>query len=154
MKNTDNLEFDSKGRLLLTDSHHSANKTYGGVQNVISLDRNGNVFSLIADENDLFKLNLASGDRMLTVTRPSYYNLFGDEAAFASKAKSAVKGDAQRATKNEILGTGRQDIAVNLANEVLNNRAPVRVRDIAASAPVSVPAAGGLIQALNEEGKQ
>ena len=67
---------DEKGRIYFGDSHHSRAKALGGVNDQIVIDKQGNVITMINDENDLFGMIPGDHRRTISVPMPYVYNIF------------------------------------------------------------------------------
>jgi hypothetical protein len=87
-ENSDKIAFVDKkaGQIGVTSSHVSQAKAAGGVMDIFVFDTKGNVMHSMTDKNDLaaipktdIELEFPKGKKMITMTEPYTYNLFGKQ---------------------------------------------------------------------------
>mgnify|MGYP003639835785 CR=1 FL=1 len=98
---------DSKGRVYFGDSHKSRLKALGGVNDQIVMDKDGNILTVINDENDLMGEIPAGHRRTIAIPRPHVYNVFQRKAPVSiAKENKGIK-DTFIASMQE-RGAGKQ----------------------------------------------
>jgi hypothetical protein len=94
-KQRDNIAFVNKtdGQVAVRSSHVSQAKAAGGVGDIFVFDLDGNVLHTMTDKNDLaaipktdIELEFPKGSKMITMTEPYTYNLFGKKPPRAKYA--------------------------------------------------------------------
>ncbi len=134
-KAKDNVETDSQGRVYTQSSHRSSAKGLGGVNDQYVIDKDGNVFSFINDENDLFGKKVPGDQRVVSVTPPTVYNVFTDR-----KNASDTLGKAHRENVRGLLAEqgsldrGAKGLTQQQARAISNYSPKVRASDVASAA--------------------
>ncbi len=116
-KQRDNIAFVNKadGQVAVRSSHVSQAKAAGGVGDIFVFDLDGNVLHTMTDKNDLaaipktdIELEFPKGSKMITMTEPYTYNLFGKKppkAKYAPDSRS-FREDIERKTGVPFQQTG------------------------------------------------
>ena len=152
----DNIAFVNKadGQVAVRSSHVSQAKAAGGVGDIFVFDLDGNVLHTMTDKNDLaaipktnIELEFPKGSKMITMTEPYTYNLFGKESAkakYAPDSRSFREGiETKTGVPFESTGIGRakQDLMRQVSQGIRAYEPRVSSRDYAdVASNVALPA--------------
>ena len=154
-ENSDKIAFVDKkaGQIGVTSSHVSQAKAAGGVMDIFVFDTKGNVMHSMTDKNDLaaipktdIELEFPKGKKMITMTEPYTYNLFGKQMPKADYKPDpiAMRQGIQEKTgvPFQLSGPGRakQDLMRQVSRGIRAFRPePTRQDYIDAAAAVAAP---------------
>ena len=106
---------DEKGRIYFGDSHHSRAKALGGVNDQIVIDKQGNVITMINDENDLFGMIPGGHRRTIAVPTPYVYNIFDifpsvnvDNSGLRREFTESMRDYGVQSTNKSVSGMNKQ----------------------------------------------
>jgi len=154
-KQRDNIAFVNKadGQVAVRSSHVSQAKAAGGVGDIFVFDLDGNVLHTMTDKNDLaaipktdIELEFPKGSKMITMTEPYTYNLFGKEtpkASYSPDSKAFREGiERKTGVPFETTGMGRakQDLMRQVSQGIKAYEPTVTREDyLGAASNVAVP---------------
>ena len=170
--NRDNIAFVNKkdGQVAVRSSHVSQSKAAGGVGDIFVFDLKGNVMHTMTDKNDIaaipktdIELEFPKGKKMITITEPYTYNVFGKEIPKANNTpdvKAFRQGiEDKTGVPFESSGAGRakQDLMRQVSQGIENFQPTVTSADRKAAAATAAAPVGlltGNLAARQQEEEQ
>ena len=128
------LKIDRENGVVYTqDTHRSAAKGLGGVNDQFAVDLQGNVINLISDENDLFGISIPFDKRVVSTAPPDRYNIFRDKPKITDAdgvaRKQALQENLAANYGAPARGTGKVELMTQQADAINQFQAPVQARD-------------------------
>jgi len=168
-ENRNKVKFVNKfdGQVVVQSSHVSQSKAAGGVADMFVFDLDGNVMHTMLDKNDLaaipktnIELEFPKGSKMVTMTEPYVYNVFGKEVPKAGNVpdSKAFREGIERKTGVPFQTTGTGQSKKDLITQVsrgIGEFQPTPTRQDYLGAARNIAVVPGLLTAASgtEEGE-